>query len=94
MQQVCSLTRPQSPITQPGKAAETGHHPHTPLTFGLVVLCSPPDSGPRQLCPSPSTPLLHLPDPPGAHLPPGQAYQPEQEEGGDTRPQGGAAALR
>lgn len=49
---------------------------------------------PRQLCSDPAAPFPHLLPGPGANLCWGQAGEPEPEEGGDQRSEGGAAAIR
>ena len=65
----------------------------TARTRGLNARFRSPDGGSRQFQPHPRTPLLHLSDPACAALPAGQADQPEQEEAGDTRGPGRAAAF-
>lgn len=49
---------------------------------------------PRQLRSDPAAQFLHILPGPGTNLCGGQAGEPEQEEGGDQRGEGGAAAVR
>lgn len=64
-------------------------------SYLLIQSCvSRADGDPRELCPPAEASLPHLPDPPRTHLPPGQAGQPAEEEGGDPCGHGPTPALR